>query len=104
MAAIHPDHAERVDALMRRMTIYILMMGTGVAVCGYLVIRHARRTPAAQPMQTQRGARDPREFQAIRKMESTIRIAPLGDDMTGLRLKSKLRREEERQQPQEGRN
>lgn len=89
------------------MTICFLMLGTGVAVCGYLVIRHVKRTPAVMPtppVRAERDAPEAREFQAIQKMENTIKIAPLGDDTTGLRLRIKLRREEEKQRPEEGRN
>lgn len=85
---------------MTRMTICIIMLGTGAAVCGYLVIRHARRTPLCPAVRGTDG-----EMRATPPASArTASASPFGDDMTGLRLKMKLRREEERQRPEEGRN
>ena len=91
---------------MKRMIAFVLLFIVGVAVGGLLVQRHHRHAtaiPIAQPIPTQ-PVRDMNDLRAVDAWQSNIKVAPLGDDMTALRLRHKLRREEERQRPEEGRN
>ena len=83
---------------MKRMNGYLLFLGAGLIACGYLVFRHVRRSVAPS------AARIKTEIRALEEVQGSVKLAPLGDDMTGLRLRLKLRREEEQQRPWEGRN
>lgn len=70
---------------MKRMHVAIAIAVAGFAVCGFLVLRHARRTGLP--------ARNALEARADHVTDAKAR-----------RLLEKLRQEERRQRPQEGRN
>jgi hypothetical protein len=82
---------------MKRMNYCLLaLLVAGLAVCGWLVCRPMRRMP------------EPAESKAMRSLEDAVRIdrgGPYtGADAEKRRLMEKLREEEHRQRPEEGRN
>lgn len=81
---------------MKRMPVAIAIAVVGLAVCGFLVLRHARRTVLP--------ARPDRPFD---QWQGGIPLEARADHVTDAkarRLLEKLRQEERRQRPQEGRN
>lgn len=73
----------------------------GLVVAGYLVHRHQRRfAPPAPPVAT-----EAHDLRAVEQWQRNIRL-DTRTDYTKLdpETREKLRREEERQRPQEGRN
>ena len=93
---------------MKRMTIVLALL-TGLAVCGLLVLRHTRRvTVAPTPPPLAQSARDARDLRAFDAWQSNIKL-DLNTDYTPdalakQRLMERLRREESKQRPAEGRN
>jgi hypothetical protein len=89
---------------MKRMMPYILMVLGGLSVCGWLVLRHAMRTAVELPNHPQPAAKSP----AMDRWQGGIRLDPrtdyAPDPAAKKRLLEKLRQEELRQQPWEGRN
>ena len=82
---------------MKRMNYWLLaLLVAGLAVCGWLVCRQMRRTP------------EPAESKAMKSLEDGVRIdrgGPYtGTDAEKRRLMEKLKQEERRQRPEEGRN
>lgn len=79
-----------------KMTWFLILFLAGLGVCGVIVHRHYRRITPAPHAETLR---------PVDRWQRNIRLAPPGGYTTGQqRLLEKLRREEERQRPQEGRN
>lgn len=76
----------------------------GLAVAGYLVHRHHRRVASPMPVAPAM-ATDARDLRAASAWQRNIRL-DTRFDYTKLdpETREKLRREEERQRPQEGRN
>ena len=94
---------------MKRMNLFVIVLVAGLAVCGWLVLRHARRVPMAPtPPPSAQSARDPRDLHAVDVWQAGIKLDPNTDYTPAARAKQrlmeKLRREEEKQRPQEGRN
>lgn len=94
---------------MKRMNLFAIVLVAGLAVGGLLVLRHARRLPAAPPAPEQAYAtRDARDLRAVDAWQAGIKLDPntdyTPDALAKRRLVEKLRREEEKQRPQEGRN
>lgn len=93
---------------MKRMIIVLALLA-GLAVCGLLVLRHSRRAPAAPPTPEQAHAtRDGRDLRAVDAWQSNIKL-DLNTDYTPdalakQRLMERLRHEESKQRPAEGRN
>ena len=87
-----------------KMSVFVILLLAGLAVCGFLVRRHSTRLPAdAAP-----APRSVDPLPPVDAWQQSIRLAPVGhyhaDSEAGRRLLEKLRHEEERQRPQEGRN
>jgi hypothetical protein len=87
-----------------KMSAFVILLLAGLATCGILLRRPAPRVPTgAAPV-------PPRveNLQPVDVWQQSIRLAPAGDyqadEAARRRLIEKLRREEERQRPQEGRN
>ena len=87
-----------------KMSAFVVLLLAGLAVCGLLVRRHTARLPAG-------AASAPRSAEPVSPVDAWqqgIQLAPVGDyhadSEAARRLMEKLRREEERQRPQEGRN
>lgn len=78
-----------------KMNCFIIALVAGLAVCGLLVIRHQRRT--VTPVQHQ-------QIKPVDTWQNSIRLDPVRSYHRDGELLEKLRREEERQRPQEGRN
>ena len=93
---------------MKRMTIYILASIAGLTVCGLLVLRHACRTAPLMPPTSDLPAPPQRKLQAVDRWQGGIRIDVRTDyqpdPAATKRLMEKLRQEELRQRPLEGRN
>ena len=93
---------------MKRMTFYLLALGAGLAVCGLLVLRHAGRTAPLMPPASDLPAPPRRSPQPIDRWQGGIgvdtRTDYKPDPEATKRLMEKLRREELRQRPLEGRN
>ena len=80
-----------------KMSGLIVILCVGLVVCGCLVFRHRHRTPTGAAPVALRAAGDLRSVDA---WQESIKLAPA----TNLDWREKLRREEEKQRPQEGRN
>ena len=81
---------------MKKMILVAFIVGSGV--CGWLVLRHHRR---AAPPAADIGVRAMDQFQHSMRLDAQTEYqAPPLDSA----LREKLRREEIRQRPQEGRN
>lgn len=80
------------------MKVFTLILIAGLAVCGWLVQRHHRRVTPAPAAK--------REVQTVDAWPRSLRLDTRTDYATGATdpLLEKLRREEKRQRPQEGRN
>jgi|GEM_PF-793820 len=93
---------------MKRMTLYILVFGAGLTVCGLLVLRHACRTAPLMPPTSDLPAPPRRNPQPIDRWQDGIGVDARTDYQTDpaatKRLMEKLRQEELRQRPLEGRN
>ena len=87
-----------------KMSVFVILLLAGLAVCGFLLRRQPPRVPAGA-VPAPRGVEP---LQPVDAWQQSIRLAPVGhyhaDSEAGRRLLEKLRREEERQRPQEGRN
>lgn len=81
---------------MKKMIPYLLALLAGLALGGWLVRRHQKRVPA------------PAELRPADAWQGSIRLDRGGaytpDEAARRRLQEKLKAEEERQRPQEGRN
>jgi len=84
-----------------KMSGFVVILVLGLAICGLLVWRHATRAPASSapvgPAPVIRRADDLRPVDA---WQQGIKLAPAEK----LDWREKLRREEEKQRPWEGRN
>lgn len=93
---------------MKRMTLYILVSVAGLTVCGLLVLRHACRTAPLMPPTSDLPAPPPRPLQPVDRWQGGIgvdtRTDCQPDPAATKRLMEKLRQEERRQRPLEGRN
>jgi len=93
---------------MKPMTPYILVTVAGLTVCGLLILRHACRTAPLLPPTSDLPPPPQRHRQPVDRWQGDIRVdartdyAP--DAKATERLMEKLRQEELRQRPQEGRN
>lgn len=91
---------------MKRMTAYLLIAFAGLTVCGLLVLRHACRTEPLLPGTSDLPAPPRRNVAPVDRWQGEIKV----DARTNYpsepmrRLLKKLRQEEIRQRPQEGRN
>jgi hypothetical protein len=87
-----------------KMSTFVILLLAGLAVCGLLMRRHSARVPAGVTS-APRGAEPVAPVDA---WQQGIQLAPVGsyhaDTEAARRLMETLRREEERQRPQEGRN
>jgi len=93
---------------MKRMTSYILVTLAGLTVCGLLILRHACRTAPLLPPTSDLPAPPARHRQHVDRWQSGIKVDArtdyVPDAKSTKRLMEKLRQEELRQRPQEGRN
>ena len=80
-----------------KMSSLIVILCIGLVVCGCLVFRHHPRTPTSAAPVAPRATGDLRPVDA---WQESIKLAPA----TNLDWREKLRREEQKQRPQEGRN
>lgn len=93
---------------MKRMHLIIVAFVVGLALCGWLVLRHAVRTAVTVPPVSDLPAPPPPAskpmdvWQAGIKPDTRTDYTP--DPAKTKRLMEKLRQEELRQRPQEGRN
>lgn len=93
---------------MKRMITYVLIALAGLLVCGLLVLRHACRTApelpddSGLPAPTGRGPQPVDCWQGGIRVDQRTDYAP--ETEATRRLREKLRQEELRQRPQEGRN
>lgn len=78
-----------------KMSVFIIVALGGLAGCGWLVFRHHRRVSLPAPTELVR---------PVDVWQRKIRLDPVRPYRTDEQLREKLRREEERQRPQEGRN
>ncbi len=91
---------------MKRMTVYIVIALAGLTVCGLLVLRHACRTAPLLSDTSDLPALPRRNVAPLDRWQGEIKV----DTRTNYpsepmrRLLKKLRQEEIRQRPQEGRN
>jgi hypothetical protein len=87
-----------------KMSALVILLLAGLAVCGFLLRRQAPRVPAGAASVPPRAE----NLQPVDAWQQSIRLAPVGDyqadEKTRRRLIETLRREEDRQRPQEGRN
>jgi len=90
---------------MKRMIIVLAMLA-GLAGCGLLVLRHARRAPATRrALSAAQASRDVRVVDAWQsKIKLDLNTDYLPDALAKQRLMERLRREESKQRPAEGRN
>ncbi|MEO5959033.1 MAG: hypothetical protein ABIR80_07940 [Opitutaceae bacterium] len=90
------------------MHLVIITFVVGLGVCGVLTLRHAIRTAVTVPPVSDLPAPIPQGQQPIDDWQSGIkadtRTGYRSDPATTKRLMEKLRQEEMRQRPQEGRN
>ena len=93
---------------MKRMTSYILVALAGLTVCGLLILRHACRTAPLMPPTSDLPAPLARSRHAVDRGQDDIQVDTRPDyspePESTKRLMEKLRQEELRQRPQEGRN
>ena len=93
---------------MKRMHLILVAFVIGLALCGLLALRHAVRTAVTVPPVSDLPAPTPQKpqsfdgWQAGIKADTRIDYAP--DPAAKKRLMEKLRQEELRQRPWEGRN
>lgn len=93
---------------MKRMPTILVASAVGLALCGWLVFRHAARTAVTVPPVSDRPAPPPPPSKPMDRWQAGIKpdtgtdckAAPAATE----RLMKKLRQEELRQRPQEGRN
>ena len=87
-----------------KMSAFVILLLAGLAVCGLLVRRHSARVPAGAVS----APRSAGSVSPVDAWQQGVQLAPVGsykaDSEAARRLMDKLRREEERQRPQEGRN
>ena len=93
---------------MKRMILYILTSVAGLTVCGLLVLRHACRTAPLMPPTSDLPAPSRRDQQLLDRWQGGIGVDTRADyrpdPAATKRLLEKLRQEERRQRPLEGRN
>jgi hypothetical protein len=91
---------------MKRMHLIILFVGIALILGGVLAVRHALRSAVTVPPVSDLPA--PPSSKAMDVWQSGIRLDPrsdyAADPAATKRLMEKLRQEELRQRPQEGRN
>ena len=87
-----------------KMNAFLILLLAGLVVCDLLVRRHRTQMPAGTTA-TSRGVGP---LAPVDAWQEGIHISPMGtyraDTEAARRLMDRLRREEERQRPQEGRN
>jgi hypothetical protein len=91
---------------MKRMLPYLLIALAGLAVCGLLVVRHAARPAPLMPPKSDLPAPTRRQPAPVDHWQGEIKVDTRTDypSVPMRRLLKKLRQEEIRQRPQEGRN
>jgi len=93
---------------MKRMTFYLLASVAGLTICGLLVLRHAYRTAPLMPPTSDLPAPTRRDLPPLDRWPGNSGIDTRTDyqpDPAAMkRLLEKLRQEERRQRPLEGRN
>lgn len=87
---------------MKRMILVALLAFAGLTVCGLLVLRHAVRTAPLQSAPSDLPA--PSAVAPIDRLQGSMKLDVQTDYSLDARTKAKLRAEELRQQPWEGRN
>jgi hypothetical protein len=92
---------------MKRMFGYIVIIVAVLAVCGFFAVRHAIRTAQVVPP-TSDLPQPPQRSEAFDRWQAGLKLDVggnyKGDKAARDRLLEKLRQEEIRQRPQEGRN
>ena len=87
-----------------KMSGFILVLLLGLTACAYLVRRHDRPVPALPAAPTPRAPRQ-EDLRPVDAWQRSLAIAPSTACPAGTqRLREQLRREDEKQRPQEGRN
>lgn len=81
---------------MKKMSLYLLALLAGLALCGWLVRRHQKRVPVSLDL------RPADAWQGSIKLDRGGSYTPA--EAAQKRLLEKLEAEEQRQRPQEGRN
>ena len=93
---------------MTRMPLYVSMAVAGLTVCSLLVLRHAYRTAPLMPPSYDPPALPRRKPEPVDRWQESSRFDSRTDYPPGAfanrRLREKLRQEELKQRPQEGRN
>ncbi|NOT95216.1 MAG: hypothetical protein HOP00_02745 [Nitrospira sp.] len=91
---------------MKRMILYAAIAFSGLTVCGLLVLRHACRTAPLLPATSDLPAPPRRNVAPVDRWQGEIKVDTRIDYPSEpmRRLLKKLRQEEIRQRPQEGRN
>lgn len=93
---------------MKRMYLIAVAFIVGLALCGLLALRHAVRSAVTAPPVSDLPAPTPRSAQPmdawIAGIKADLRTDYTANPAATKRLMEKLRREELRQRPQEGRN
>lgn len=87
---------------MKKMILSFLILVVGLGVCGYLVHRHHRRTPAVKSPSGASEHRPMNQWQQGIQLDG--RTDYTNQTKAERELHEKLRLEEQRQKPQEGRN
>ena len=87
-----------------KMSAFLILLLAGLVVCGLVIRRHRTQVPAAATAAPQNVGR----AAPVDAWQEGIHLSPMGtyraDTEAARRLMDRLRREEERQRPQEGRN
>ena len=87
-----------------KMSGFIVMLLLGLAGCAYLVRRHGQRVPAP-PAASALAAPRADDLRPVDAWQRSLKLTMPGDDSPDTkRLMEKLRREEQKQRPWEGRN
>jgi hypothetical protein len=79
-----------------KMSALVLMLVAGLGGWAWLIRRHRQSVPAEAPLVV-------RQIEDLRPVEAWPQIVIIAP-ATGVHWREKLRREEQRQRPQEGRN
>ena len=87
-----------------KMSGFIFMLLLGLAVCAFLVRRHGQRAPVPPVPSAVAGPRAD-DLRPVDAWQRSLKLTlPSDDSPDTKRLLEKLRREEEKQRPWEGRN
>ena len=81
-----------------KMNGFMVILVLGLVVCGCLVYRHQHRTPPSTVPAVMRPAAD--NLRTVNAWQESIKLTPA----VKLDWREPLRREEEKQRPEEGRN